>query len=69
MPKAIAIAIPQNALAAAASSLKNCLKLSYGFMYGTTERTNATLWFALGLAVLGGVMGNVPLLLPQVCPL
>jgi len=68
MPKIVAIAIRQSALTAAVVSLKNCIQLAHDFMYGTPERTNATLWFAFGLAVLGCAMSYAQITLPQFCP-
>ena len=42
----------------AARSAQNAFHLLIDFMYGTPERTKGTFLFALGLALLGGLMFN-----------
>ncbi len=54
-----AIAIKHNQpFSLAVTSAKNATALLVNFMYGTPERTNITLLFALGLALIGGLMFN-----------
>lgn len=54
-----AIAIKHNQpFSLALASAKNTFFAVIDFMYGTPERTNVTFLFALGLALMGGVMFN-----------
>ena len=54
--KAIAIAIEQNPFTLAIASFTDTVRLVVDFMYGTPDRTRLTCLFALGLAILGGML-------------
>lgn len=59
MRKARAIAIfHDNAFALAFASATNTSRLLADFMYGTPERVKMTYIFAIGLAVLGGMLSS-----------
>lgn len=54
-----AIAIKHNQpFSLALVSAKNAFFAIVNFMYGTPERTNVTFLFALGMALIGGLMFN-----------
>lgn len=56
-PKAIAVHY-RDPVTAAALSLKNILLLLANFMYGTPERVQATMLFAIALALVGGIIAG-----------
>ncbi len=68
MSKARAIAIPVTPFIAAAYSLKNATHYLVERMYGTEERTNATMMVALLMTVLGILLQHTAqTTLPAVC--